>query len=181
MSTRQEQWEEGWIRWRPGREKELAYSDVAKAVEEFEPVPHKAGRAAANWLKTEAIQDYPATVTWLNYENGRVEGFFAIRSGSFRLKETGGKRLRRNANLLKPASHIIWMCKHADAKIRGDRLISRATGVAFDVTQYQGNIALVINPFDNETAQMLTDKYAFLQCDPQSGQLWLPVLPAYPT
>ncbi len=176
MESKQKRWEEGWIRWWPGREKEQAFADVARAVEEFQPVPRKAGKAAAQWLKTEAIRDYPATVTWLNYESGRIEGFFAIRSGNFLLKESSNWRPRKRENLLKPASHIIWMCRHADSKIRGDRLISRAAGVASEVTRLQGNIALVINPYDGDTARMLAEKYAFLQCDPRSGQLWLPVL-----
>jgi hypothetical protein len=180
VAVRNERIEGGWFRWRPGREKQLAFADIARAVEEFEPVPRDAGYAAANWLKNEALRDYPATATWLNYENGRVEGFFAIRSGNFQLKEKATHRLP-GPGILKPASQIVWMCKHAKAGIRGDRLISRATGVAIEVAAVQGNIALVINPYDGPTAKMLHDKYAFLRCEGRSGQLWLPVLPVFPS
>jgi hypothetical protein len=94
------------------------------------------------------------------------------------LKEKASHRLP-GRGIHKPASQIIWMCKHAEANIRGDRLISRATGIASDVAMLQGNIALVINPYDSGTARMLHDKYAFLHCEGRSGQLWLPVLPVF--
>lgn len=178
MASRRERFERGWFRWRPGREKQLGFEEIAQAVRDFEPVPHEAGFAAATWLKEVSLRDHPATATWLNYENGRIEGFFAIRSGSFRLKERATHRLP-GRGIRKPASQIIWMCKHAEAQIRGDRLISRAVGIASDVAVLQGNIALVINPYDGATGKMLRDKYAFLHCEGRSGQLWLPVLPVY--
>jgi hypothetical protein len=178
MADRQERFKRGWFRWRPGREKQLGFEDVARAVEEFEPVPRKAGYAAAAWLREEALRDFPATATWLNYENARLEGFFAIQSGSFHLKEKATHRLP-GRGIRKPASQIIWMCKHAEAEIRGDRLISRAVGIASEVATMQGNIALVINPYDGPTGKMLHDKYAFLHCEGRSGQLWLPVLPVF--
>jgi hypothetical protein len=176
VAKSQERYERGWFRWRPNRASQIAYEDIAAAVRDFEPVAKDAGIAAADWLKKKALDDYPATATWLNYENNRLEGFFAIRSGSFRFEETPSHRLP-GRGIEKPASQIVWMCKHAESDIGGDRLISRAVGIASDVAMLQGNIALVINPYDAETAEMLHAKYAFLRCEDRSGQLWLPVLP----
>lgn len=169
----QEEADRGWYRWSPGKDKDIAYRDIAKAVADFEPVDRKAGHAAANWLQTKAIKDYPATATWLHYEEGRIEGFFAIRSGSFRI--SNGPVQRIQGGVLKPASDLTWLCKHAEAKIEGQSLIRRAASIAIKVSLHQGNIALVIDPFDLETSELLRQKHSFLAAA-RSGQLWLPVL-----
>lgn len=170
--------ERGWFRWRPGREQNWVYEDIARAIEGFQPVDRGAGSAAAEWLKKEAIGDYPATATWLFYENGRVEGFFAIRSGNFVSQERRRDRLP-GRGILKPASDITWICKHAEAEIPGQILIMRAVSIAMKVAKLQGNVALVINPYDEATAALLQRKYSFLNTA-RSGQLFLPVLDGRP-
>jgi hypothetical protein len=170
-----EEKDSGWFRWRPGLESHWVYADVKQAIEDFVPVDKKAGRAAASWLQDEAIADFPATATWLFYDNERVEGFFSIRSGNFAIRE-GIKDRLPGGGILKPASEITWLCKHAKAEIDGRWLISRAVGIAYEVAEKQGNIAVVINPYDSETADFLKQKHSFL-AQASAGQLWLPLGP----
>jgi hypothetical protein len=165
-----------WFHWRPGRESEWVYDDIKKAVDEFKPVPNKAGAAAASWLRDGALAGFPATVTWLYYDNARVEGFFSICSGNFAVRE-GIKGILPGGGTLKPASEITWLCKHAEAEKDGRWLISRAAVIALEVARVQGNIALIINPYDNETADFLIRKHSFL-ASARAGQLWLPLGPA---
>lgn len=166
---------DGWIPWSPAKARHFAYRDIAQAIGDFEPVDREAGLAAARWLKEDAADDHPASVTWLYYDSGRIDGFFAIRSGNF-LLSSKPKGARRRRSVLKPASEITWMCKHAQATMSGQSLLMRAASLVRKVAVHQGNIALVINPYDTATAEMLHSKHSFLS-SARSGQLWLPVMP----
>lgn len=170
-----EEKDRGWFRWRPAAESELVYSDIARAIAEFKPKNKGAGKEAAEWLKEKAISDYPASATWVFYDNGRIEGFFSICSGNFKLRERAIKDRLPGGGMLKPASEITWLCKHAEAVVGGQWLLMRATSIAREVAKIQGNIALVINPYDGDTARMLREKHSFLEEDPRSGKLWLPL------
>ncbi len=46
--------------------------------------------------------------------------------------------------------------------------------IATEVAELQGNIALMIDPYDDDTADMLLSKYDFLR-SAKHGQLWLPL------
>jgi hypothetical protein len=75
-----------------------------------------------------------------------------------------------------PASEIRWIAKHAESDLGGEELLTQAIWIAEQVAEVQGNTALVIDPYDGETAKMLLDHYRFLW-SARHGQLWLP-LPA---
>ncbi|MGC1166096.1 MAG: hypothetical protein WA862_08305 [Solirubrobacterales bacterium] len=42
------------------------------------------------------------------------------------------------------------------------------------VAELQGNIALVIDPFDKETAEFWRERYGFRSAKPE-GRLWIPL------
>jgi hypothetical protein len=182
---------DGWYRWRPERADSPAYEDIAEAVENFEPLDRDAGHMSAKWLKEQSLKDYPSTATWILYQDQRVQGYIAICSGNVTLHDSGRanafrRRLSglpgvRYAGELVPASEIRWIAKHVASKFDGKVLLAQAIRVAERVAEFQGNIALVVDPYDDETAEMLKENFSFLW-SAKKGQLWLrlpaPKLPA---
>jgi hypothetical protein len=173
---------EYWYRWKPSNAESGMYDDIAEAIETFEPVDNPAGHAAAAWLKNSALDDYPSTATWIAYRNQRIEGYFAMSSGEVVLYgRHRRKRLmrpgRRREHLLhprQPASLLTWLGKHRQASITGRTILYQAAYIASQVAELQGNIALVIDPFDEETAAFWKSKYDFLS-SATPNRLWLPL------
>lgn len=174
----------GWFAWRKQYADDIAYADIAEAIEQFRPVDNDAGRDSARWLKEHAASDYPSTVTWLFYEDRRVHGFFSICSGNVQLYDDGRSRPfrrlisglpgRRYAGTLEPASEIRWWGRHVESAIGGKDLLEQAVSFASEVARVQGNVAVVIDPYDEATATMLLEQYEFLR-SAKHGQLWLPL------
>jgi hypothetical protein len=170
-----------WYRWRPEFAESAAYADIAEAVERFEPVANEAGYAAAEWLKQSSLDDYPSTATWLIYHRQRIEGYFAICSAEVKLYgrqrkkhlERGQER-EHELHPAQPASLITWLGKHAEADISGRVLIRQAAFVAREVAEWQGNIALVLDPYNEETAELWLERYSFFRSG-KPGRLWLPL------
>lgn len=173
---------EFWYRWRPAFAESAAYEDIAEAIENFEPVNNDAGRAAAHWLKHSALDDYPSTATWLAYRDQRIEGYFAICSTELTLYERQRKRHlrrrgRRREHVLhpqQPASLITWLGKHAKATMSGTAILRHAAYIASQVAELQGNIALVVDPYDESTGEFWLERYSFLR-SAKPGRLWIPL------
>lgn len=173
---------EGWLRWRPEFIDSAAYEEVVEAVHNFKPVDNEAGHMSARWLKEEALTDDQMTGTWLFYRGQRLQGYVCICSGNLTLHDDGRanafrRRLKalpgvRYAGELVPASKIRWMGRHVEGSYGGEVLLNHASRVAKEVAGWQGNMALVVDPYDDATAEFLQDKYSFLR-SARHGQLWL--------
>lgn len=137
---------------------------------------------SARWLKEEALHDGKRTVTWLFYRNLKVQGFVSICSGNITEYDDGRANILRRtlrglpgnryAGDLIPASEIKWMGRHARAEFKGEVILNQAIRVAEEVAEVQGNAALVIDPYDDATANFLLTRYEFLR-SARMGQLWL--------
>ncbi len=173
---------EGWIRWRPEYLDSPAHADIVEAVELFVPVDNDAGRRSARWLSEEALYDDQMTGTWLFYGNQKLQGFVSVCSGNISVYDDGTanafrRRLQglpgvRYAGELVPASEIRWMGRHREAEFKGEVLLRHAARIAHEVAEWQGNSALVVDPYDEDTAELLLRKYKFLR-SAKKGQLWL--------
>jgi hypothetical protein len=173
---------EGWLRWQPEYLDSAAYEEVVEAVERFRPVDIAAGRMSARWLREEALHDGKMTGTWLFYRNQKIHGFVSICSGNITLHDDGTanafrRRLQglpgiRYAGELVPASEIRWMGRHAESEFKGEAILAHAVRIAREVATWQGNAALVIDPYDDATAELLLTRYDFLR-SAKKGQLWL--------
>jgi hypothetical protein len=180
---------EDWIRWTPDTARA---SDLAAAVEAFEPVDRDAGHRAAEWLKTDALRNHGSTVTYLMVVGGRLEAFYAICSAQVRLTQRDRPALRSDEEELllspvQPASLLAWLGKHRDAEVDGHQVLLHALGTAQAVAELQGNIAFVLDPYDEQTADFWQRRYGFRRSQEElrSGlrRLWMPLLPPpdYPT
>lgn len=170
-----------WYRWRPAFAESAAYEDIAEAIENFEPVDTAAGHAAADWLKRASLADYPSTATWVAYHQQRIEGYFAICSAEVTLydrqrkKHLGqGRHHEHRLHPQQPASLITWLGKHAKATIPGRVILQQAAYISSQVAEWQGNIALVLDPYDDKTAEFWLESYPFLR-SAKPGRLWMPL------
>lgn len=177
--------DETWYVWSPDLEDDPEYEKIAGAVEEFESLDTAPGRDATRWLREEALDNHPSTITRLMVLDDRVEGFYAISSAHIRLSQRHRKRALRNhrAHRLhpeQPASLIPWLAKRWDAKIDALPLILHAAYIASEVAELQGNIALAIDPYDEDVAEIWTKRYGFRASsqdasEGKSRRLWLPL------
>jgi hypothetical protein len=167
---RQDDW--GWYPWTPDRAEDpdrRVYEDIIAAVDGFTPVDQPAGRAAADWLRTQAFDLHPECETWLKYRPGQVDGFFAIKKTRYIL---GGKLLpvRRK----KPAAEIPAICKHRDADLDGLVLLRRAITEARRLWINKRDITLFIDGHDDRTAELLCRRFVLWKM-PNSPRVWMPL------
>lgn len=78
------------------------------------------------------------------------------------------------------ASLIVWLAKHRDATIEGEVILELAESMALAAAKRQGAVALVLDPFDDDTASLWTKKYGFRRSRTEVRQgsqhrLWYPL------
>lgn len=155
-------------------------------IAKFEGVDNDAGSDAATWLRHEALDNHGSTVTWLLIENRQIQGFYAMASASVRLSQRHRKKIQiRSPHDLKPtqpASLIAWIGKARDSGPSvGRRLFQHAVSTASEIAEVQGNIAIVVDAYDAETAAMWQTRYGFTRASSNedgTSRLWAPLLEA---
>jgi hypothetical protein len=190
--------EDGWVRLMPEVVEDLGENQhhLLDAVEEFESLDNDAGRAATTWLKESALVWHGTTITWLLLKNRRVDAFYASASASVLLSQRDNERLRGRRPpdevwipRRQPASLIAWIAKRADSPDAGRMAVMHAFGAAVQVAELQGNMALVLDPYDEETAQMwmrwphlnfgrsAVERIGSEDPEPRPRRLWTPLRP----
>lgn len=175
-----------WHQWTPANAASEVYEDIGEAVEEFESLDTPAGQAATVWLKEHALPNHPSTITYLLVLGGRIEGYFALASSSVELTQRHRKQLKRGQRNypLDPtqgASLVAWIAKHRDAVVSGRSLFLYAISVAREAADRQGTVAIVLDPYDDETAERWAEHYGFKRARTPGGRrprLWIPLHPS---
>jgi hypothetical protein len=166
-----------WIRWLPDMP---GADDLRDAIQAFEPVDNPAGRRCAQWLRDEALDNHPSTVTHLLVRNGRLEAFFALCAGAVKLSQRHRRDLRagdraHELHVIQPAALITWIARDRSSEVHGAEILAQAAATALDVVDVgQGQIALTLNGFDEETEQLWMKRYGFRRSQPLEGHhcLW---------
>jgi hypothetical protein len=177
--------EANWFQWTPANAESVAYEDVAKAVGEFESLDTNAGQEATRWLREQALPNHPSTVTYVLLSRTRLEGYFAIASGSVTLTQRDRRELTPGQQdyLLHPtqgASLIAWLARHRDAETPGQTIVLYALSIALKVARLQGTPVAVLDPFDDDSADFWAERYGFRRSRTQAGndvRLWVPLHP----
>jgi hypothetical protein len=170
---------ETWERWTP--EKAADRPDLARIVGGFDAgASHAAARQAAEWLREHALGNHPSTITWLRLVDGELTGYFALASASVDLRQRDRRRLRVDASRpVHSASLIAQIARATDAPAgTGERLVEQAWAFAQEATQLQGSVALVADPFDDETARMWRERFGFRSSQTTVNgrrRLWIPL------
>jgi hypothetical protein len=156
------------VQWTPKSAKD---AKLAAAVAAFRPVDTPAGKLAgqqnAKFLQEEALDKHPSTVTHLLLRDGRVEGFFALCSGTAKMSEGddrgpghGDREVRLSPR--QPVAHIAWIGRDRDSVIAGTDLLAAAVALALEIIDLgQGQLALSLDAFDEATARMWIENFGF--------------------
>jgi hypothetical protein len=118
---------------------------------------------------------------------GRLRAFYALQSGTFTLSERdrsepniravvgAGDGLGLHAN--QPASHILWLAKDRTARdLEVKTILAHAIHTAKQVAELQGNVALVVDPYENgESLGKRWRAYGFRPAEGVRMRLWLPL------
>jgi hypothetical protein len=153
------------IQWNP---KSSRVPELRAAVAGFEPVDIPAGKRNAKFLKEEALDNHPSTVTHLHLKDGKLEGFFALSSGTAKLIQSdarppvgqGDRELVLSPR--QPVAHIAWIGRSRDSSVKGSELLALAAGIALEVVEAgQGQLALSLDAFDEATADMWVKNFGF--------------------
>jgi hypothetical protein len=155
-------------------------------IEAFQSIDKPAGDAATRWLKEDARHNHPSTVTYVLVSDHRVEGYFALASSSVTLTQRHRRQLAPGQQdyELAPtqgASLIAWLAKHVDAEVAGERILHYAIFIALKVARMQGTPVLVVDPYDEESAELWMDRYGFRRSQTPGGadvRLWAPLYSA---
>lgn len=157
---------------------------ISSLIAAFEPVACEAGDTASNWLREHALPSHPSTVTWIWLRDKSVTGFYAVASASVELSQSARlKRLRprkdKPDNPTQPATLIAWLAKRNDSgRDAGEKILLHAFSTATSVAVRQGNLAVVLDAFDTETAQLWNRKYGFVRASGKpKSRLWVPLNP----
>jgi hypothetical protein len=153
-----------WVRLIPEVVEDLGSSKqlLLDAVEAFESTEWEAGREAAAWLRDRALDEYGSSITYLMLRKGEVEAFYALCSAEVLLTGRDRTKLFRSSRAKshevsrrQPASLIAWAAKRTDGEEKcGALIMGHALATAWEVAELQGNIALVLDPYDERTADM---------------------------
>jgi hypothetical protein len=174
-----------WYQWTPINASSPAYADVADGVDLFESLDTPAGRAATRYLREQSLQDYPSTVTYVYMVGDQVDGYFSLASGSVTLTQRHRKSLRSGqrdypVSPTQGASLVAWLARHRDGIVSGRKILVYALSIALQVARRQGTLAVVLDPFDDDTAEMWAGRYGFRRSQTRAGsdvRLWIPLHP----
>jgi hypothetical protein len=163
---------ETWARWYPSRAREQ--HEWVQAVQQFQAMDTEAGREATRWLKEDSLLNHGSTVTRIMLLEGRVEGFYALASAQVKLFSRDHKTLLKGSlyregltmadagafrlKPTQPASLVAWIAKREGSEISGAEILWHAAKTALKIAEEQGNIALVLDPWDDITAERVWSK-----------------------
>jgi len=179
---------DGWHLWTPRTTSAAEFETIATAVNEFAPDEFACegsrwGQYGAAWLKERAIETYPSIVTRVYLRNGLLEAFYGLSGATVRLTQrhrttAGGGTV--GLSPVQPATLLAWFGLHRDATTSFGEILSHAVGVALEVRDLQGSLVLVIDPFDEHVADMLTALYPFRRAvatvPGAPRRLWMPLV-----
>jgi len=129
-------------------------------VERFET--RRNGGDAEKWLRSEALDAYPAVVTHLFLVDGRLEAFLSLRMGEVELNQAHRKRVR--SGLKHPTQGcvlVVWTAKALDATIEYQIVVDYAVYLGRRAVESVGAVALALDPHNKELADHWLRSYGF--------------------
>ncbi len=155
-----------------------ALPTLGKAIDAFDPIPGPAGESVAIWLKERALREPQEATVRVRLSHGKVTGVYALCAAQVAL--SGGDRAQLGGvhYRTQPAILIAQFARAADTPGIGDELLSHAVDKARLALAYVGATVLVVDPFDEDTAQMWRERFGFQDSqqpvpgDPRLHRLW---------
>lgn len=138
-----------------------ALPGLDEAIQSFKPVPGPAGENVARWLSERAFRAPQEATVRLRLSHGRVTGVYALCAAQIALATKERAQLGGVHYRTQPAILLAQFARAADAPGIGDELLHHAAGIAHRALAYIGATVLVVDPFDEPTAEMWRERFAF--------------------
>ena len=131
------------------------------------------------WLRESALDEYQLSRTTLYLADGVIAGYYSLASStvelSQRYREQNLALVTRRGTL--PATLVTWLAKDHRAGFDAMLLIKHATALARRAMLAQASAALVLDPYDEATAELWAARHVFRRSSANSRRLWIALAP----
>ena len=139
-----------------------------------QPVPGPAGESVAEWLAERALNEPQEATVRVRLSHGKVTGVYALCAAQIALSREGRAQLGGVHYRTQPAILLAQFARTADTPGIGDEMLRHADTSARRALLYVGATALVVDPFDQDTAVMWQQRFGFQDSEqPVPGNPWL--------
>lgn len=146
---------------RVDREAVAALPALAEAIDAFQPVPGPAGESVGSWLKERALSEPQEAAVRVRLSDGHVTGVYALCAAQIALSRQERSQIGGVYYRTQPAILIAQFARSADTPGIGDEMMLHADATARRALHYIGATTLVVDPFDEDTAEMWRSRFGF--------------------
>jgi hypothetical protein len=146
---------------RVDRQAIAALPELGAAIGAFRPVPNPAGESAAEWLAERALSEPQEATVRLRLSHGRVTGVYALCAAQIALSGEERAQLGGVHYRTQPVILLAQFARAADAPGVGEEMLRHADGIARRARLYVGATVLVVDPFDQDVAEMWRERFVF--------------------
>lgn len=158
-----------------------AVPEIARAVDEFQPLDVPAARACTEWLRTRSLGQPAESATHLLLQRGALLGFHALANGHAQLARGDRQRLGLHF-VTQPAVILTQIARAVEAPDAGRLLMLHAVATARRAAELSAATVFALDPHDEGTARMWRSRYGFRESEqPGPGRsealrrLWVPL------
>jgi hypothetical protein len=138
-----------------------ALPELGEAVRSFRPVPGPAGETAAEWLVERALREPQEATVRLRLSHGKVTGVYALCAAQIALSSEERAQLGGVHYRTQPAILLAQFARADDTPGIGEEMLQHADSSARRALRYVGATVLVVDPFDQDTAEMWRQRFGF--------------------
>jgi len=135
--------------------------ELGEAICAFEPVPGPAGESVAEWLAERALREPQEAAIRVRLSHGKVTGVYALCAAQIALSSEDRAQLGGVHYRTQPAILLAQFARTATTPGIGEELLSHAVDTARLALAYIGATVLVVDPFDQDTAEMWRQRFGF--------------------
>jgi hypothetical protein len=135
--------------------------ELGEAVRAFRPVPNPAGESAAEWLTERALRRPQEATVRLRLSHCKVTGVYALCAAQIALSSEERAQLGGVHYRTQPAILLAQFARGAETPGIGGEMLRHADSSARRALRYIGATVLVVDPFDQDTAEMWRQRFGF--------------------
>lgn len=130
-------------------------------IRSFQPLPGPAGESVAEWLTERALREPQEATVRVRLSHGQVTGVYALCAAQVALGTEERAQLGGVHYRTQPAILLAQFARAADAPGIGAEMLHHADSSARRALRYVGATVLVVDPFDQDTAEMWRQRFGF--------------------
>ena len=138
-----------------------ALPELGEAIRLFQPLPGPAGESVAEWLTERALREPQEATVRVRLSHGRITGVYALCAAQVALGTEERTQLGGVHYRTQPAILLAQFARAVDAPGIGAEMLHHADSSARRALRYIGATVLVVDPFDQDTAEMWRQRFGF--------------------